>query len=261
MFTNIAGVAFKYNGKKSTFSFGSDIAKSNFNQKDLFGDASLNRDFTNFFPKASFTCKFNQNDHLSIIYKGNTRQPSINQIQPVPDNSNPLSIITGNPLLKQEFTHSINFNFNSFNLLSQRGIFFYGSFLLQSNAIVTNNFTDTLGRTVYKYVNANGNYNYNSGFNYFINIEKHDINVNTGLDFNKLYYSNVVNDKKNVTRNTAIAINFSINKDKEKKYNFYYAGAIRYNISTSSIRKDIQTKYWTQEHSFGLTLMLPWKFE
>ena len=261
VFTNIAGVAFKYNGKKVTFSFGSNIAKSNFSQKDLLKDASLKRDFANFFPKAIFTCKFDQSSHLSIIYNGYTRQPFINQIQPVPDNSNPLSIITGNPLLKQEFDHSINFNFNSFNLLSQRGIFFYGSFSLQSNAIVTNNFTDTLGRTVYKYVNANGNYNYNSGFNYFINFEKLDMNVNTGLSFYKSYYSNVVNDNKNVTNNTSIAINLGINKDKEKRYNFYYAGTIRYNISTSSIRKDLQTKYWTQEHSFGLTLILPWKFE
>ena len=261
VFTNIAGVAFKYNGKKVTFSFGSNIAKSNFNQKDLLEDASLKRDFTNFFPKAIFTYKFNQSGHLSIIYNGNTRQPSINQIQPVPDNSNPLSIITGNPLLKQEFDHSINFNFNHFNLSRQRGTFFYGSFSLQSNAIVTNNFTDTLGRSVYKYVNANGNYNYNSGFNYFINIEKLDMNVNTGLDFNKSFYRNVVNDKKNVTNNTAIAINLAVNKDKEKKYNFYYYGTISYNISTSSIRKDLQTKYWTQEHSFDLTLMLPWKFE
>ena len=51
VFTNIAGVAFKYNGKKVTFSFGSNIAKSNFNQKDLLEDASLKRDFTNFFPR------------------------------------------------------------------------------------------------------------------------------------------------------------------------------------------------------------------
>ena len=261
VFTNMAGVAFKYNGKKVTLSFGSNIAKSNFNQKDLLKDASLKRDFTNFFPKAIFTWKFNQNGHLSIIYNGNTRQPFINQIQPVADNSNPLRIILGNPLLKQEFDHGISFNFNSFHLLSQQGIFFYGSFSLQSNAIVTNNFTDTLGRTVYKYVNTNGNYYYNSGFNYFINIEKLDMSINAGIDFNKSYYGNIVNNNKNVTNNTGIALNLGINMNNEKKYNFYYQGTIHYNISTSSIRKDIQTKYWTQEHSVGLTLMLPWKFE
>ena len=261
VFTNIAGVACKFNGKKVTFSIGSNMAIASFHQKDLLEESSLKRNFANFFPRTSFLYKFNQNKHLSITYNGNTRQPSINQIQPFTDNSRPLSITIGNPLLKQEFDHSININFNSFNLLNQRGIFFYSSFSSQHNAIVTNNFTDTLGRTVYKYVNANGNYNYNSGFNYFINIEKLAINLNTGLNFNKSYYNNIVNDKKNVTNNTVVAISLGINKDKERKYNVYYDGTIRYSTSTSSIKKDLQTKYWTQDHSFGLTLMLPWKFE
>ena len=135
------------------------------------------------------------------------------------------------------------------------------AFSLQSNAIVTSNFTDTVGRTVYKFVNANGNYNYTTGFNYFINFEKLNMNLNAGLDFYKSNYNNVVNDKKSVTNNTSMGVNLGINKDKEKTYNFYYQGNIRYNISTSFISKYLQTKYWTQEHNFGLTVMLPWKFE
>ena len=57
--TKIAGAAFKYNGKKVTFSLGSNIAKPNFNQRDLLKDSLGTRDFTIFFPKAAFTWKFN----------------------------------------------------------------------------------------------------------------------------------------------------------------------------------------------------------
>ncbi|MDB4919532.1 outer membrane beta-barrel protein [Mucilaginibacter sp.] len=259
--TNIAGIAFKYNSKKVTFSFGSNVAKSTFEQRDLSENSLLKREFTNFYPKAIFDFKLNPNSHLSIIYNGHTRQPSINQIQPSPDNSNPLNIIIGNPLLKQEFDQVVNFNFNTFNISSQQGLFIYGSISLQSNAIVTNNFTDSLGRTVYKYINANGNYNLNSGFNYSINIGKLNMNLNTGLNFNKSNYVNVINDKNNVTDNNTIAINLGINQDSEKIYNLYYFGTLSYNMSTSSIRSDIQTKYWTQDHSLGLTLLLPWKLE
>ena len=259
--TNIAGIAFKYNDKKVTFSFGSNLAKATFNQKDLLKNSLLKRDFTNFFPRAGFTCKLNQSSRLSINYNGNTRQPSINQIQPVQNNFNPLSVTIGNPLLEQEFDHSINFNFSSFKILSERGIFFYGSFSFQSNAIVTNNFTDTLGRTLYQYVNTNGNYDYNSGLNYFINLKKPDVNVNMGFNLNRSRYNNVVNKQKTTINNTSIAFNLSFSKDKEKKYNFYYYGSILYNISTSSIRKELETKYFTQEHNLDLTLMLPWKLE
>jgi hypothetical protein len=132
---------------------------------------------------------------------------------------------------------------------------------LRSNAIVTNSFTDTLGRSIYQYVNANGNYNYNSGFNYSVNFEKIDLNINTGLNFNKSHYNNVVNYERNTTNNIGVALNLGINKDNESKYSFYYYGELRYNISTPSIRKDLQTKYWTQEHNFGLTITLPARFE
>jgi hypothetical protein len=102
------------------------------------------------------------------------------------------------------------------------------AFSLQSNAIVTSNFTDTVGRTVYKFVNANGNYNYATGINYFINFEKLGMNLNAGLDFYKSNYNNVVNDKKSVTNNTAMGVNLGINKGKEKTYNFYYQGNIHF---------------------------------
>jgi hypothetical protein len=87
------------------------------------------------------------------------------------------------------------------------------------------------------------------------------LNVNTGLDFNKSRYSNVVNHEKNTTDNIAVGLNVGLNKDNEDKYSVYYYGDVRYNISTPSIRKDLQTKYWTQEHNLGLTLILPWQFE
>jgi hypothetical protein len=259
--TNEAGLALKYSGTRASFSFGSNIAKQNFIQKNIFEDSSFKENFINFFPKANLTYKFNENNHFSIIYNGNTKQPSIRQVQPIPSNLNPLNIIVGNPLLKPEFDHIINFNFNSFNISSEQGIFLYGSFSLRANAIVTNSFTDTVGRSVYQYVNANGNYNYASGFNYFINLEKIDLNINTGLDFNKSHYTNVVNYEKNTTNNITVGLHLGINKDDENKYSFYYNGDIDYNISTPSIRKDLQTKYWTQEHSVGLTLTLPWRFE
>jgi hypothetical protein len=41
----------------------------------------------------------------------------------------------------------------------------------------------------------------------------------------------------------------------------YYNGNFNYNTSTSSIRQDLKTNYWTQEHNFAVTVQLPWKFE
>src|SRR5206468_10430853 len=131
---------------------------------------------TNFFPKANIIYKFSEENNFSIAYIGNTKQPLIRQLQPVPDNLNPLNITYGNPLLKQEFDHNINLSLNFFNLSRGEGASINGFYSLQSNAIVSNSFTDTLGRTVYQYVNGNGNYSFGSVFNYFTDLEKLGMN-------------------------------------------------------------------------------------
>ncbi len=53
------------------------------------------------------------NDYLNIRfnYRGNSSQPSISQLMPVPDNSNPMSISLGNPSLAPYFSHNINGEF------------------------------------------------------------------------------------------------------------------------------------------------------
>lgn len=259
--TNTGGTALKYNGKKITFGAGTDVASTDFNQKDLLKDTLLKRNYLNFFPRANFVYKFNQTSRISLSYNGSTQQPSITQISPVADNTNPLIITVGNPALKQEFIHNINFNANSFKVLSQRGFFMYGNVTITNNSIVTNQSTDVNGITTYTYVNTNGNYNAYAGLNYFKKFAKADFNLNWGLNVNSSRYSNFVNGQKNQTDNYAPGIQIGFNKQKEKKYTFNYWLNINYNISKSSINTDLQTKYWSQAHNLDATVYFFKKFE
>ncbi len=260
--TNSGGAFFRYNGKKLTASAGSDIGFTNFTQKDLVNDTSYKRDYTNFFPRANFTYKITPSTRISINYNGSTNQPTINQIQPVKDNTNPLIETLGNAGLKQEFAHRIFFNFNSYQMLNQRGVYIYGSFNTTSHAIVTDQTTDlTTGKTTLQYVNRNGNYNFYSGGGYNMKLKKLDVNMNIGFNYTGSRFSNRVNGQDNVTNNQAPGLRVGFGKDKEKKYNFYYNGNFSYNFSTSSIQEGIKTNFWTQEHNLSATITLPWKME
>ncbi len=50
------------------------------------------------------------NDYLNVrfFYRGNSSQPNISQLMPVPDNTNPISISLGNPSLAPYFSHNVN---------------------------------------------------------------------------------------------------------------------------------------------------------
>lgn len=79
-------------------------------------DRVLEYSVLNFAPSARFDYNFSDHQFLRINYRGSTNQPSLTQLQPVPDNSNPLYISLGNPSLQPEFTHRINGMFRNTNM-------------------------------------------------------------------------------------------------------------------------------------------------
>ena len=263
--TNSGGMTWRYNTKKITFSAGGDVAHANFKQTDLLNDTLFKYQFTNLFPRSRFQYKFNANSRASFGYNGITRQPGIEQIQPVRDNSNTLNIVVGNPKLQQEFRHSFDFNFNSYKVLQQRGLYVYASFSTLKNGITTNESTatsgDSIGKRTYQFINLNGNYNGNSGGGYNMKIKKLDASFRIGFNLNVSRLNNIVNSLRNVTNNNSYGLDFSIYKFKEKKFDFNYYSTINYNTSISSIQPDKKTNYFTQNHNVYLNYTLPYKFE
>lgn len=69
----------------------------------------------NFSPVARIDYRFSDSKFLRVNYRGRTSQPSINQLMPVNDNSDPLRITVGNENLKPEFTHSFSTEYRTNN--------------------------------------------------------------------------------------------------------------------------------------------------
>ena len=69
----------------------------------------------NFSPIARLDYRFSDDKFLRIRYRGRTSNPSINQMMPVNDNSDPLKITVGNKNLKPEFTHSLTTEYRTNN--------------------------------------------------------------------------------------------------------------------------------------------------
>ncbi len=61
----------------------------------------------NFAPRARFDYRFSDSKFLRINYRGYSSQPSITQMMPLADNSDPLKVTVGNMELNPSFTHSL----------------------------------------------------------------------------------------------------------------------------------------------------------
>ena len=216
---NKPNLKFSYNSKKINYSFGSGFGFTSFDLLDQTLNKSYNRNFTNFFPAANFTYKYKGNANLRISYNGATRQPTIDQLQPLRNNQDFFNQIIGNPDLKQSFTNSINISQNSYNVLTEASIYQGLNFRATSNQISYNNDIDPeSAKIIRKAINTNGNFsgNYYAGYNFKIKKIDLDVGLNPSLNFSRSVIS--INNIANTSDNLNSSFGLRLSKSKEKKY-------------------------------------------
>ena len=102
-FSQKGGASYSFIKKKYSFNFGTNVGYTNFSQTDLKNNIESKRDFVNWFPQANFSYALASQRRISIYYNGSTSQPSLQQIQPVRTNDDPLNIVIGNASLRPSF--------------------------------------------------------------------------------------------------------------------------------------------------------------
>ncbi|MFT3823450.1 MAG: outer membrane beta-barrel family protein [Chitinophagaceae bacterium] len=260
--TNRGGLSFRYSKKKLNASIGSDVAQSDFKQTDKLHDTSYKYSYVNLFPRANISYNIKPQTRVNLSYNGNTKQPTIDQLQPLRNNTDPLNVYVGNPDLKQEFRHSFSVNFNDYKVLNSRSIWAYASYDMVQDAIGNSEVLDVnTGKRTYQSVNVNGNYSLSGSIGYGFKITKLDLNVNFGVNGGSSRNNSVVNGIKNTTNNVNYGGRIGFNYYKEKKMSFYLSANMRENISKSSVNKLTETKYWSASIYPSFTVYLPAKFE
>jgi Outer membrane protein beta-barrel family/CarboxypepD_reg-like domain len=261
VFTQKAGLNYSLIKKKFRINAGSDIGFTNFKQDDVPNQLVTKRDFINWYPRANMTYSFTRQSSLRLNYNGNTTQPTIQQIQPIANNDDPLNIAVGNPNLKPQFANNIRLSFNDYNELSQRYIYTSVSASFTEDAISSKDYIDTVGRRVLQAVNVNGNYNINAYLGYGFKWKKPGINIDFGPNFNTSRNVSIINNVTNVTNSGNYSLQLNLNKFKEKKYGIGLSGNATYSQSISSIQVGIKTTYWTYNIRPDIDFFLPLKFQ
>lgn len=243
------GFALNYATKKITMRAGLAIQDLKLRQTNLYKDSSYARNFTNFFPNANLRWKFSASGNLSLNYSGSTQQPSLMQIQPILNNTDPLNLTIGNAELKPAFHHSVYFNLSDFKVLTNRSIWGYGNLTFSQNDFSNKSVVDAQGRRTTQAVNVNGNYRYYTGFSFSrqLKIMKLEISFDPGFSGNRKV--SFVNGLENVTNSYMIQSGISLRKSIEKKLYLNISYRPEFNHSESSINTGAVTEYWSQSIS------------
>ena len=236
-----------------------------FSYRYMGNDIKTDRDVVNWSPTANFRWKISDRGQMRFEYRGSTSQPSMTDLLPITDNSDPLNITSGNPGLKPSFTQRFNWRFNNYYERHQRFVFANLNFSTTSNSVANMVKYDpvTGGRESHP-ENINGNWNIGGNFTFNTAIDTTGyFNVNTSTDVN---YSNNVgyidllrdgNISKMTTKQTTIGERLG-GSYRNDWMEFEINGGVRYNYVYNALQPNSNLSTWAFNYGFNTTLQAPW---
>lgn len=246
-------ISYRLTKEKFNFTIGNGFQWGNLNSVNRTTGNVIIQDYVNLFPTANFNYSFSKTQNLRFNYSGRTSQPSVSQLQPVTDNSDPLNIKLGNPNLNQRFTSNFRLFYNSFNILTQKIFFATINATFVSNDI--QNAITVLGNGVQisQPVNLSGTYNILGFVNYGFPLRKPKSNLNFGLNFNRNQSQGLVNGLSNYSRNTTLGQTISWSSNLKEKWDFNLTSSTTYNIASYTLQPEQNANYFSQMISTEIT--------
>jgi hypothetical protein len=270
VYSHSGAMILRYTTQKFRVAFGSGVAAMELKLFNIDSAKKNNYHFLNLTPQLSTSYTFKPQTRLNFNYKGTTRNPTIEQLQPIRDNQDRLNIFIGNPALKVSFNHNFNLSFNTYKVLTQKGMFLSFNYGIPVNAIAFLNSIDvTRGKQTYMPVNVNGNRNYNAWFNYFkdggekkLGYEFH-MNANGGINNNFInqFNNGVAYNVKNKTTYLTSDFGFDLRYDNPDKFYIEFGPTGGYNMSKSTLQNNFNSNYWNYGGEIETRITLFWKME
>ena len=270
------GITYRLGDRTKNFSVGINYQYTDLASTQTYPYSTVvNKTFDNVLPNAMFNYRFSTKSNVRIMYRAMTQTPSINQLQNVIDNSNPLFISTGNPELKQQYGNVVSARY-TFTNAGKGQTFFLNAFIQQNNNYITNAsfiaakdsvLTPTVtllqGSQLTKPVNLDGYWSFRTlaTFGLPVKFIKSNINLNAGFNYIKL--PGLINNQLNVSNNYAYNGGVVIGSNISEYIDFTLAYNAAYNVVKNTLQPQLNDNYFSQTASFNLNLLSKkgWEFQ
>lgn len=247
-----AGVAFRPQNTELTYRKG-DV------------DTIATRDVFNFSPEVDFRYQPQKQTQLRFTYRGRSSDPSMENLLPITDNSDPLNIRMGNPGLKPSFSHNMGLHFNTFNMDAQRGIFsaLNGSFTQNSISNIRK-YNETTGGWTTMPENINGNWNVWGmfGINTALkNNKKFTIGSFTNAGFNNNVGYITVGEMADAQKNTTTALSLGERLNGTYRNDWLEIGlngSLNYTFEKDKLNPQNNQEPYTFSYGGNLQFYTPW---
>ncbi|MCW5912211.1 MAG: TonB-dependent receptor [Cyclobacteriaceae bacterium] len=239
---NRPGMNFRMNKEKYSVTLGASYQMTSLTGNLLLHNVTIDQNFENLLPVARFNYDFSSFKHLRLDYETSMQEPTIQQLQPIVDNSDPLNISVGNPDLKPAYTHRISTNYTAFNPAKFMNFFAFINASYMKNAIVySQSVNDSLVRTT-KPVNVKSAQSLSANVNAGFPIKKLNSRFNVGPTASFSESITVLNEQENHVRNRMLG--------GTARYNFTYKEYIIFDLSANFSKQLTQYDFNTPDQEY-----------
>jgi hypothetical protein len=219
----------------------------------------MRQNYTNIFPNASFNFNPAPRKNLRFNYRGSTRAPSVSQLQNVRDESNRLNIRTGNPNLKQEFTHNFNLTYSTFNLTNFLYLNMNAGASVINNRIVNTTSKEAEGVLLTRPENLNGSQSFNFSGTVGIPLKKVTTGRRSPVNLNLTSSARYGRDVSKIL--DAVRFNYTSTLGERISFNYFIQDKLdlqananfNYNKANYTTEGATDYKYFDQHYSIDVT--------
>ena len=259
--TNRSGAFYRYNYKKNFIRLGVYARNVQIINQDLDGNPLTDDlNFWDLLPQFSFRHKFNNSHRFKFTYKTNSRQPSLNQLQPVQNNANPNKISEGNPELLPDYTHNLSASYNNWKGLTGSFIWVSLNHRTVNDAFSTEVSYDSLGRSISKSINIDQQHYTGMNMGGKIPIGNTPLSIRGGIYNSYNITENIIDGLKNTTKTLSNSTELSIEFETDS-VNFEFGAEYSYSKPSNTLPFYNNRPFTTQNYFGEINFELPWNME
>lgn len=214
-------------------------------------------------PMANLRYNISRTENLHFSYRTSTSFPSVDQLQNVLDNSNPLQLTIGNPELSPSYEHSFRGRYSKTSTANSSVFFamlsanFTNNYIANSTYLSANDdpIFETLGLTegtqLTMPVNLDGQWDVRSFMTYGFPVDFLGSNLNIDLATNFSQTPGLVSDEVNIADKKTAGIGLTLSSNISDRVDFTLSSRSNFNTVQNSLTPTVQTDYFNQNTRFN----------
>jgi hypothetical protein len=218
----------------------------------------LVRTFQNLLPTAVFQYKFNSARNLNLTYRTSTNQPSVDQLQNVIINTNPLQLTTGNPDLRQTYQHSLTLRYSATNVEKSNTTFLFlsgnyannfvtnSTYIAERDSVLGEGIVLKRGAQLIRPINLDGNWSLRSLVTYGLPVGFLKSNLNLNASFNYTRTPGLINERVNFSNTHTLGLGVVLSSNISEKVDFTVSSNSSFNLTQNTLQSSFNRRFLNQ---------------